>query len=235
MGKGKSMTMPDTNKHNAELVILHEVGQLLTVRLTVDDVLDAIYQGVSRLLDATNFYVIFHDTEKHELTFTLRVEDGKMERPSIIQPFREGGLNEYVITSKQPLLIHDLVDERLTTLGIRGRQIHPKRPTVSWLGVPIIAADQVIGAMAVQSYNTSKLYTEEDRDLLMVLADQAAIAIVNIRQFDQMQRELSEWSGMYKETQHLHEELEDRVKALNDELAFAYEEIQRLSKQVKNT
>jgi GAF domain-containing protein len=234
MCKGKFMTMPDMNKQTTELMILHEVGQLLTTRLTVDGVLDEIYQGTSRLLDATNCYIIFYNAEKHEETFAMRVADGKVEKPYIIQPFTEDGLTGYLITSKQPLLIRERVEERLAELGIHGRQIDPTRPTVSWLGVPIVAADQALGAMAVQSYSTPGLYTETDRDLLMMLAGYAAIAIKNARLFEQMQQEIAERQHAQKDLQQINEKLEERINGLKEELALAYDELQELNKQSKN-
>ncbi len=223
--------MSSTNIPCETLVTLHKTGLLMTRRLTVEGVLDALYQAMSRLLDAANMYIILYHAEKQETTFALRVEEGKMEKPFIIQPLQKGGLTHYVLSAKQPLLLEEHIEEHLTHLGIHGRQIHPRQPTVSWLGVPILDDEQILGMMAVQSYTTPGLFTEADRDVLMMLAEQAAIALTNARQFEQIQRENTEWKAMQKETQNLHEELEDRVRALNEELAFAYEEIQRLNKQ----
>ncbi|MGC8874647.1 MAG: ATP-binding protein, partial [Chloroflexia bacterium] len=55
----------------------------------------------------------------------------------------------------------------------------------SWLGVPLVAADKVVGVMAIQSYEQEYLYDEQDLDLLTTIASQVAVAIQNARLFQQ--------------------------------------------------
>ncbi len=58
----------------------------------------------------------------------------------------------------------------------------------SWLGVPMMIGERPIGVITVQSYTTPRVYDEHDRDLLVAVASQAAIAIQNARLFGEQQR-----------------------------------------------
>jgi GAF domain-containing protein len=52
--------------------------------------------------------------------------------------------------------------------------------TKSWLGVPMLAGDQVLGVITLQNYEINRAYTENDLNLLSTIAAQAAIALQNI-------------------------------------------------------
>jgi PAS domain S-box-containing protein len=63
---------------------------------------------------------------------------------------------------------------------------------LSWLGVPLIVGDQVLGVMAVQSFTTPGLYGVRDRELLTAIANQVAIALQNTRQFEETEATLTD-------------------------------------------
>jgi signal transduction histidine kinase/CheY-like chemotaxis protein len=57
------------------------------------------------------------------------------------------------------------------------------RPIRSWLGVPLIAQDEIIGILALDSY-TPNYFDKETMELATTFAAQAAIAIKNARLFE---------------------------------------------------
>jgi two-component system nitrate/nitrite sensor histidine kinase NarX len=79
-------------------------------------------------------------------------------------------------------------------------------PARSWLGVPMIAGDEVLGVIAVQSYTTENVYDQGHLSLLPTIAAQAAIAIENARLYEQA-RQLA----VIEERQRLARELHDAV------------------------
>ena len=64
-------------------------------------------------------------------------------------------------------------------------------PTESWLGVPILAGDRVIGVVALESLERDA-YTEADERLLSTLASSMGVALENARLFDETKRLLAE-------------------------------------------
>ncbi len=180
--------LQDTRVRAEELDVLNDLGQALTIRLDVDHVLEETYHGVSRLMDTTDFYIALYRPGEEEITFALDVIAGEMQRPYVTR--RAGrGLAERVTHTRAPLLIRENLPQALEEMGIElGR-----RPALSWVGVPLIVGDRVLGMMAaVQSRADSPAYDEHDRDLLHAVASQTAIALQNARLFEETRRRVTQ-------------------------------------------
>jgi len=70
--------------------------------------------------------------------------------------------------------------------------------TRSELAIPLKSVGKIIGALDVQS-NQSNAFSQEDSEVLQILADQISSAIDNTRQFEQTQRSLSEVETIYRQ------------------------------------
>ncbi|MFQ6099769.1 MAG: GAF domain-containing protein [Anaerolineae bacterium] len=185
----------ETRVRAEELAVLNELGQALTARLNVEQVLDEAYRGASRLVDTANFYIALYDPDRDEVTFALDTLEGELRRPYTTR--RAGqGLTEYIIRNRQPLLMEESLPERMEELGIE----MIGRTALSWLGVPLMIGGRVLGVMAVQSYTTPGLYDEHDRDLLMAIASQAAIALQNARLFEDIENRLAQLTALQETT-----------------------------------
>jgi GAF domain-containing protein len=89
-----------------------------------------------------------------------------------------------MIRHKTAVLLEENVRQQQAAMGIINVGPEPQ----SWLGVPIIAGDEVLGVMAAQSYTTPRAFSITDQNLLTAIANQAAITIQNVRQFEETQR-----------------------------------------------
>ncbi len=184
-----------------EMAVLNEVGRAISSTLRLDDLLDLIHRQVGRVMDATNLYIAFYDRDEDWVSFPLYVEEGQITRHSGGRKAGRG-LTEHIIRSRQPLLLPDDVEGRMQELGIEALGA----PAKSWLGVPMIAGDKVLGVIAVQSHTTENVYDEGHLNLLPTIAAQAAIAIENARLYEQA-RQLA----VMEERQRLARELHDAV------------------------
>src|SRR5436190_62425 len=109
------------------------------------------------------------------------------------------GLNSWVVKHHQPLLLGSTADEH--RMGIRS--VPDTKATESWLGVPMMARDHVIGVIAVESYK-KHAFTADDVLLLTAIANQAAVALEN--------------AHLYKDLEGLTYALEQRVLDRTNEL-----------------
>ncbi len=170
-----------------ELAVLNELGQALTARLSVEQVLNEVYRQAARLVDTTNFYIALYDPDKDEVTFTIDVTEGEVRKPYTTR--RAGqGLTEYIIRNRTSMLIRENLLKWQEEMGIEA----VGKPSLSWLGVPLIVGDRVLGVMVVQSYTTPHLYDEHDHDLLIAIASPTAIALQNAHLFEETQRRVRE-------------------------------------------
>jgi signal transduction histidine kinase len=84
----------------------------------------------------------------------------------------------------------------------------------SFLGVPIVARDEVIGAFYLTEKADAKCFDEADRELIELLAAHAAIAITNARLYERS-RELSILSERNRLALELHDAVTQKLFSLN--------------------
>jgi signal transduction histidine kinase len=179
---------------------LTNIGKTISLRYTTDQLLMAIYTECKKVIDCSLFAIALLDDSTNELSFELDMRDGAMlEKERLpVGP----GLNSWVVSNHQPLVIGSVADE--TRLGLKS--IADSKPTESWLGVPMIARDRVIGVISVESYRKNA-FRQDDVILLTAIANQAAVAIEN--------------QQLYKDLEGLTYALEQRVMERTNELREA--------------
>jgi PAS domain S-box-containing protein len=182
-----------TQRRTTELSILNEMAQKLTSLMELNPIYETLFEFTSRLMDTTNFYIATYYPETHEVDFPITYINS--ERIEVDRRPVGPGLTDHIIRTKEPLLLTDDVVERMKDMGIDFVSLGNDDPAESWLGVPIIFGDQVIGVIAVQSITTPLLFGEDEKDLLTAVASQAAIAIENARTFIQIQNQ-AEYESM---------------------------------------
>ncbi|MEA2414947.1 MAG: hypothetical protein QOI58_1604 [Thermoanaerobaculia bacterium] len=176
---------------------LTNIGKTISLRYTTEELLDAIYNECKRSVDCTLFTIALLEESTNELSFELDIRDG-IRLPK--ERIRLGeGLNSWVASHHEPLLIGSVADEK--RIGVKA--VVDTKPTESWLGVPMIARDRLIGVISVESFKKNA-FTNDDMLLLTAIANQAAVAIEN--------------AHLYKDLEGLTYALEQRVLERTNEL-----------------
>jgi len=91
------------------------------------------------------------------------------------------------------------------------------------LGVPLKRGDKVIGVINVSDDLNTGPFSEDDIRLVSLFADQAAIAVENVRLYEEAQHEIAERKRAEeaeREQRNLAEALRDTAEALNSTLDF---------------
>jgi GAF domain-containing protein len=174
--------LQETRARAQELAALNDLSQTLASRLSVNQVLEDVYRGVSRLLDVANFFIALYDPYRNQVSFPIDVNESVLDKEITVMP-ADRGITGYIIRTKSSVLISDKVADWLKEKGME----HVGEPSLSWLGVPMLLGEQVLGVIALQSYTTPRKFGEHERDLLTAIASQAAIAIQNARLFEDAQ------------------------------------------------
>ncbi len=202
-----------------EMAVLNQVSRAISSILRLDELLDLIYHQVGRVMDSTNLYIALYDKEEDWVSFPLYFEEDRV-RKDVSGRKASRGLTEYIIRSRHPLLLPNTVESRLQELGIESIGTSAK----SCLGVPMIASDEVLGVITVQSYTTEDVYDEGHLDLLSSIAAQAAISIQNARLYERAQQELAE-----------RERAEEELRKVNTERALRNRELTLLNRVIAAT
>ena len=175
VARGLSLSGQRLERRVKELDSLQAVGQALSASLDLNSILEAIHTQVANLMPARNFYVALYDRETGEVSFPLAIEGG--EQVAWRSRKTGLGLTEYILSSRSPLLIRSDFDATLDALGIEKFG----RSAAYWLGVPIMAGEEPLGVITVQSYSREQEYDVSHQEVLVTIAAQAAVAIQNAR------------------------------------------------------
>ncbi len=179
------------------LASLTAIGKTISLRFTTEELLTAIYKECSAVIDCSLFSIALLEESTNQLSFELDVRDGAI-LPKDRMIVGEG-LNSWVVTHHQPLLLGSLAEERRFGL----KSVADTKQSESWLGVPMIARDRVIGVIAVESYRKNA-FTADDVLLMTAIANQAAVALEN--------------AHLYRDLEGLTFALEHRVMERTNEL-----------------
>ena len=185
------------------LAALNRVARAVNASFLPDEVLEAIYRETIQVLPTDAFFIALYDPEKMELDFRIRMDQGKRE-PPMRRPLGNT-LTAYIIITKKPLLVRDWEKEKehLPQVNTWGTMQMP----AAWLGVPICAGDRVLGAISVQCYRPNT-YGLEEQQLLSTIADQTAIALENVRLFEEIRAHAKQLESMYQVGKALNSKLD---------------------------
>lgn len=181
----KSRLLIDSQRMVKELESLYDASLATSKLLKPQDLLMRIYEEVHKLIDMDALDIILCLNDCEEIEIALAVEDGisKEEMIGTRMPTDEGGLVGLVIKDEKPLLFSDLCPDNLPT----GIECETERLPKSWLGVPLIAGDKIVGAISVQSFQP-RAFNEGQLKYLEQLGAQIAIALENARLYQIEQR-----------------------------------------------
>jgi signal transduction histidine kinase/putative methionine-R-sulfoxide reductase with GAF domain len=171
-----------------ELTALHTIDVAMTSTLDLDKVLQTIYEQVREIMDIASFYIALYDEKGDEIHVSLMVDQGEYLQPFTSKVGENSGFAGWVVRSGQPLWIDDVEKER-DELPVE--RVTIGRPMRSFMVLPLIVRDKVIGVISAQSPE-SCAFDEDDRQLFSGIAHQAAIAITNAQLYEEARRRLAE-------------------------------------------
>ncbi len=198
----------DRERRIEELATFNEIGQELSASVRYGEPSELIYRQTGRLLDTNGFYMALYDEISKEITFPLFYEHGRRQRMDLSSAYR-GEVDSSGIEAVNPSL-HMLITyltrrviDRRSALVLQGneleqeewdvalreelgnRAMYDQRPR-SWVGVPMVVADTVVGVIGLQNYESNQAYSDSDVRLLSTIAAWAGIALDNARMFEQI-------------------------------------------------
>lgn len=159
---------------------LIEIARDLASTLDLDTLLYRIVGVASEIANAGEASILLYDDVKRKLHFEVATNMDLPNMRGLDVPL-EGSIAGWILTHRKPVRISDVQED---TRYYPGVEIATSYTTQSILGVPLITKDKVIGVLEVLNKSDGR-FTENDEELLLVLAAQAAIAIENTRLFQQ--------------------------------------------------
>jgi PAS domain S-box-containing protein len=171
----------ETRQQTRQLASLYDTALDLASTLDTSDLVNRLSAQIHLLLEPDGLLVASYTQNREALKILLAINAGTPvpELEGKIIKSTDEGLVSMIARQRQSVLIDDL---QFASLPVEALPI--EKNGRSWLGVPMVALDQVVGVLAVYS-GQSGVYAETHRKLLTSLAAQAAIALENARLFEE--------------------------------------------------
>ncbi|NLF00229.1 MAG: GAF domain-containing protein [Anaerolineales bacterium] len=186
-------------RRSEQFGVVGAVSRHITSFLAIEELLGEI---VHSLMQTFGYYLVSIGLiEGDELVFKAGAKAGWPGRQFRPMPVRvgEGSVTGWVAASGEPLLAPDVSQEPHFMFWPEAAE------TRSELAVPLKSKSGVIGVLNVES-DQLNAFDESDKEVLQLLANQAAIAIENARNYEQAQR-----LAVFEERARLARELHDAV------------------------
>ncbi|MGD2027444.1 MAG: GAF domain-containing protein, partial [Anaerolineales bacterium] len=168
-----------------QLSLLNEATLTTSRILEPRELINLIAKQITDLFYPDSFLISLFNESANELEIALAVEKGKnnAETTGMKTPVSQGGLTSLVIETGSMLKIDDLETSPLL-VGFKHLDTEMRG---SWLGIPLVSGNKVVGALTIQYYS-KKVLDNDQTQFLESLASHAAIAISNGRLFNDIHR-----------------------------------------------
>ncbi len=228
MDPNKSLS--DFDRIKRQMLIFNEIGKTLTSSLTINEVLEKILGKVAEYFNPENWSLLLVDEEKNELYFEIVVGEAAEK----IKDFRlkvGEGVAGWVAKTGRPLIVPSTKDEPLFTTKVDEMS---EFSTESIICIPMRIRNRVIGVIELINKKEISPLHQYDIEVLSTVADYAAIALENARNYEQIQKMTitDDISGLYN-SRHLHRLLEeelDRSQKNNDNFSIIFFDLDSFKK-----
>lgn len=197
--------------------ILNVAGQEITSTLNLPKVLKTVYAHVEQFMDVNNFGIGLYTEDKQTLEYKLVVKDKQMGDTFPISMSDNNHFAAWSIKHQSPVLINDMNTEASRYIKDFDAKAYLKATSLTHLPqsamyMPLIIKNKVIGVIVVHSQQKNA-YLPHHFSLLRSLSMYIAIALENA---------------------HVHEQMDEKNKALKELGHFKQQMVNMVAHDLKN-
>ncbi len=185
----RARAIEETRQRNAELAVINEIGEGLAKQLDFTAIIDLVGERIGEVFASDSVAIALYDAGTNILSFPYSTFRGtRMPNDSYeLGP----GLTSEIIGDRVPLRLGTLAEIRSHDVVEVPRFEGDEDWSESWLGVPILAGERVMGVVSLERPE-AHAFSEADERLLSTIAASMGVALENARLFDETKRLLAE-------------------------------------------
>ncbi len=161
-----------------------EISQILTSTYDLDELLQIILAAATELTKTETASILLLDEGSTELRFAASTGNYRDKLMTMRVPV-EGSLAGTILRSGEPMVFDNAQQDPRHFDGVDKQIAFESR---SMLGVPLLMRSRSVGVLEAWNKIDSSPFSEEDGQVLMTLAAQAAVAIENARLVTALQK-----------------------------------------------
>ena len=177
---------------------LREVSRIANSTLELEEVLDCTLEELSRVIDFHSSSIQIAEQDHLRIIACRGFGDPKGVMQLSFPIDNPHFPNYEVMKGEKPFIVKDVRTEYVH-FEEEAEKYHSMQIR-SWLGVPLIHRDEVIGMIALDSEIPGD-FTDEDASLALTFANQVAMAIQNARLFEETERKIQELNTLFRASQ----------------------------------
>jgi signal transduction histidine kinase len=210
-----------TRKSLQRINALHEIDVAITSTLDLRQILEVLLDKIDLVLPhaVTTIRLMDKETSDFAPVASRNIDQGYWRTGEHKQLH---ALGKQVIESRTPISVANLQTNPETSSHRFVQQFN----LVSFLGVPLIAKGELLGVIAFYT-KEEHLFDEQEKEFLVTLSGQVAMAIHNAQLYDQTKRSASEIAALHALTLAANQSLDldlilqEAVKKINEIFEFA--------------
>jgi transcriptional regulator with GAF, ATPase, and Fis domain/serine phosphatase RsbU (regulator of sigma subunit) len=178
------------NSHK-NIQLLSKIGQQITSSLSVETIIETVYQNVNELMDASSFWIGIYNEEEQRLNYPLGKEKGKTLPFAFYNLSDDKWLPVWSFKNQKEIMVNDYINE----YGNYITNFSPPVPIAgdvpeSSIWCPLISKDKkTLGILTVQSFN-KHAYSDYQLSIVRSLAIFTSIAIENALLHENVENEV---------------------------------------------
>ncbi|MFQ5813501.1 MAG: GAF domain-containing protein, partial [Anaerolineae bacterium] len=218
----------ELRQRQLQLSVLNRMGRALAGTFELVRIYRIAYEHVAQLVDCPSFGISLYDPPTLTLRAEFMLDNGELidaaRFPPLVMDMEPTQGRVRAIATRQPEIITDYpsVAEKATVAAVRVGVSRDEHVTGAAMYVPMVARDQVIGLLEVQSYRLNA-YGLEEAALLGPVANQIGLSIQNAQLYEEAQRELAERKRAEGELRRTLEKLREALGGIIQTVALAVE------------
>jgi signal transduction histidine kinase len=189
-------------RRQAELTSLYEVAQEIVSILNLNELLESILSRATILVGAERGFLMLWDPSRDDFAVAAarQFQRGEVEDDQIEISY---AIIRRVLASRQPVITSNAQEDPRfqTSRSIIAYQIR------SVLAAPLLAKEELIGAIYLDTRLSARLFSQSDLALLSAMANQAAVAIQLARLYEDLHARNRELQQALAELQAAQNEL----------------------------
>lgn len=157
--------------------ILYNISKATLEMSGIKDIYSIIFYELGKIWNTNNFFIALYDSESNTISMPFFADEkDRFEKIPV-----EGTITGWVIRNGRSVLLKesDLKKmEETEEIDLVGS------PCKVWMGVPLKADIQIIGAICLQDYHSENTFSAEDLSVLELIANQIAVSIQKRKMLD---------------------------------------------------
>jgi signal transduction histidine kinase len=202
--------LEDKMWYESELDFLFKFNEKLSLNLSFQDAVRCIAEAAHDFLPVERTVLLTWDKNSQNLTLACAIgwDYDRKQEPLVIGKDSISGL---VIRNKEMLLVSDLPQEDYLN-RLKKEEFLQK----TFISAPLIYKDEVLGVLHVCDKKTPGPFTQQEASVVMNIVRMGAIALQNVRLYEQASKRAAELKTAYDELKEMQDELiqSEKLKAI---------------------